>query len=203
MKPIIEEVAVKLDLTTNTRLKIVTYLFETLSTNNNVLKITTRELSEVLNVCTNTVTLTLKRLEQGGIIKRRTGTIMLQSGVLCQWHIERGHDSSTHRDVNINIQMDQNHFGNDNHPKQNKRYDTREEEREVAFTALTQQQNAVTLKTYENKLREREEAVMHREETCAKQEASLMERERTLRQWEERLDALLGLKMTTHRNPMP
>ncbi|MCC2248900.1 replication/maintenance protein RepL [Virgibacillus sp. AGTR] len=193
MKPIIKEIAVMLDLTTNARLKIVTYLFETLSTNGNVLKITIRELSEVLNVCTNTVTLTLKKLEQENIIKRRTGTIMLHSDILSQWDTGRNHDGSDHG-VNINIQMNQKHYGIDQHPNQKKQYETREEKRETAFTALVQQKNAETLKKYKSELSEREKAVWKREKACDLQEASLIEKEKNLRQWEKRLDALLGLE---------
>jgi DNA-binding transcriptional MocR family regulator len=200
MKSIIKEIAVMLDLTTNARLKIVTYLFETLSTNGNILKITIRELSEVLDVCTNTVTLTLKRLEQEDIIMRRTGTIMLHSDILYKWNTDRNHNGSDECGVNINIEMNQNRYGNSFHLKQENQYETREERREKAFAALTQQKNAETLKRSNSELSEREKAVWQREKACDLREASLSEKEKTLRQWEKRLDALLGLENTEEYN---
>lgn len=185
-----------LDLTTNARLKIVTYLFETLSTNGNVLKITIRELSEVLNVCTNTVTLTLKRLEQEDIIKRRTGTIMLHSDILNRWYTDGGHKGADPCGVNINIQMSQKCYGNSLRSKQEGVYETREERREAAFAALAQQKNAEILKRSNSQLNEREKAVGKREKACDLREASLNEKEKVLRLWEKRLDALLGLDNT-------
>lgn len=201
MKPIIREIAVMLDLTTNARLKIVTYLFETLSANGNILKITIRELSEVLDVCTNTVTLTLKRLEREEIIKRRTGTIMLHSDVLNKWNAGRNHEETNQCGVNINIQMAQQRYESDPHVTQKKPYETREEQRETAFAALVQQKNHDAMNKYKSELSDREIAVFQREKACDLKEAFLNEKEKTLRQWEKRLDALLGLENTEVHNP--
>jgi DNA-binding Lrp family transcriptional regulator len=195
MKPIIKEIAVMLNLATNSRFKIVTYLFEMLTTNGNVLKITIRELSEELGVCTNVVTFTLKKLEQEGIIRRRTGTIMLESDILYRWQADRnqagGQDQTG---VNINIQMDQNHFGAKPQATQRNQHHTREVEREAAFSNLFHQKNDETLERCKSEIKEREKAVRKREKACELQENALKEREKNLAQWEKRIDALLGLK---------
>lgn len=193
MKPFIKQLTRMLDLKTNARIKIVTYLFETLSTNGNVLHITIRELSEELNVCTNTVTFTLKKLEQEEIIERRTGTIMLNSDIWNQWNADSPRDESDSCGLNINIQMDQKRYGSGHPLKQKTTYESREEQREAAFSALAQHMNAESLNKQKSEISEREKAVQQRETACDVREASLIEREKTVRQWEKRVDALLGL----------
>lgn len=194
MKSIIKQIAVMLDLTTNARLKVVTYLFQTLSINGNVLNITIRELSEALNVCTNTVTLTLKKLEQENIIKRRTGVIMLQTNILHQCQNTSGRDASDQDGININIQMSQDHYGGERQLKQKKQYKTRDEKREMAFASLTNRKNAEASTKQKSEINKREKIVGDREKACDLREASLVEKERTLLKWEQRLDALLGLE---------
>ncbi|WP_117222125.1 MULTISPECIES: replication/maintenance protein RepL, partial [Staphylococcus] len=49
---------------------------------NNLIVATTREIAKATNTSTQTVTRTLKILEEGNIIKRRTGAIMLNPELL-------------------------------------------------------------------------------------------------------------------------
>lgn len=88
VKAYIKGLVQMLDVTGGSKLKVVNYLLENLSLSNNVLVITIREMAEKLGISTKTVSNTLKTLDAGNIIKRRTGAIMLNPDILY-----RGNDS--------------------------------------------------------------------------------------------------------------
>ena len=88
VKAYIKGLVMMLDVAGGAKLKVVNYLLENLSLSDNVLVSTVREIAEKLNISPTTVTNTLKTLEDGNVIKRRTGAIMLNPEILY-----RGDDS--------------------------------------------------------------------------------------------------------------
>ena len=62
--------------------KIVNYILDNVHLSNNIIVTTTREIAKATNTSTQTVTRTLKILEEGNIIKRRTGALMLNPELL-------------------------------------------------------------------------------------------------------------------------
>ena len=66
----------------NKKMQVVKYLLNNMEKANNTLIITTRELADKSKVGHNTVLETLKILESAGIIKRRTGAIMVNSNLI-------------------------------------------------------------------------------------------------------------------------
>ncbi|CZR99266.1 Firmicute plasmid replication protein (RepL) [Clostridioides difficile] len=87
-----------LDVVGGSKLKVVNYLLENLRLSDNKLIATTREMAKEVNVSPTTVTETLKTLEEGNIIKRRTGVIMLNPQILV-----RG-DDKKHRHMLIEFE---------------------------------------------------------------------------------------------------
>lgn len=71
-----------LDVTGGAKLKVVNYLIENLSLSDNILLATVREIAEAIGSSPTTVTKTLKTLEEGHIISRRTGAIMFNPSIL-------------------------------------------------------------------------------------------------------------------------
>lgn len=88
VKAYIRGLVMMLDVTGGAKLKVVNYLLENLSLSDNKLVATVREIGESLKISTKTVTETLKTLENGNVIKRKTGVIMLNPEILY-----RGDDS--------------------------------------------------------------------------------------------------------------
>ncbi|WP_155731107.1 replication/maintenance protein RepL, partial [Staphylococcus hominis] len=76
----------------------VNYLLENLRLSDNKLIATQREIAKETNVSVKTVTNTLKILEEGNIIKRRTGVTMLNPQILV-----RG-DDNKHRHMLIEFE---------------------------------------------------------------------------------------------------
>lgn len=66
----------------NKKMQVVKYILKNMEKSNNTLIITSRELAEKSNTSLQTVTETLKTLEEAGIIKRRTGAIMIHSDLI-------------------------------------------------------------------------------------------------------------------------
>ena len=66
----------------NKKMQIVKYILENMEKSNNTLVITTRELGQKAKVGHNTVIDTLKILEDAGIIKRRIGSLMVNSRLI-------------------------------------------------------------------------------------------------------------------------
>ncbi|MBA6432817.1 replication/maintenance protein RepL, partial [Pseudomonas aeruginosa] len=64
------------------KLKIVNYILDNVHLSNNTMIATVREIAEGTNTSTKTVNTTLKILEEGNIIKRRTGALMLNPELL-------------------------------------------------------------------------------------------------------------------------
>lgn len=64
------------------KMAVVKYIFENMSKSENTLIITTKELAEKSNVSKPVVLETLKLLEEGKLIKRRTGAIMLSAKLM-------------------------------------------------------------------------------------------------------------------------
>ncbi len=63
-------------------MEVVKYILKNMEKSNNTLIITTRELAEKSGVSKPIVIETLKILEDAGIIKRRTGAIMIHSDLI-------------------------------------------------------------------------------------------------------------------------
>lgn len=82
VKAYIKGLVMMLEVTGGSKLKVVNYLLENLSLTDNVLVATVREIAESLKISPTTVTNTLKTLEDGNVIKRRTGAIMLNPEIL-------------------------------------------------------------------------------------------------------------------------
>src|SRR5699024_11793343 len=61
---------------------IVNYILDNVHLSNNTMIATVREIAEGTNTSTKTVNTTLKILEEGNIIKRRTGALMLNPELL-------------------------------------------------------------------------------------------------------------------------
>lgn len=66
----------------NKKMQVVKYILKNMEKSNNTLIITSRELAEKSGTSLQTVTETLKTLEDAGIIKRRTGAIMIHSDLI-------------------------------------------------------------------------------------------------------------------------
>lgn len=66
----------------NKKMQVVKYILKNMEKSNNTLIITSRELAEKSGTSLQTVTETLKTLEDAGIIKRRTGAIMIHSDLV-------------------------------------------------------------------------------------------------------------------------
>ncbi|HDG9883847.1 TPA: replication/maintenance protein RepL, partial [Staphylococcus aureus] len=66
----------------NKKGEIMQYLFKDLNLSSNTIIKTVRELAEETNTSTKTVTETLKVMEKGNIIKRKTGVIMINPAFL-------------------------------------------------------------------------------------------------------------------------
>ena len=66
----------------NKKMQVVKYILKNMEKSNNTLIITSRELAEKSGTSLQTVTDTLKTLEDAGIIKRRTGAIMIHSDLI-------------------------------------------------------------------------------------------------------------------------
>ncbi|CRD12774.1 replication and maintenance protein [Staphylococcus aureus] len=71
-----------LDMIGGKKLKIVNYILDNVHLSNNTMIATVREIAEGTNTSTKTVNTTLKILEEGNIIKRRTGALMLNPELL-------------------------------------------------------------------------------------------------------------------------
>jgi len=98
VKAYIKGLVMMLDVVGGSKLKVVNYLLENLRLSDNKLIATTREMAKEVNVSPTTVTETLKTLEEGNIIKRRTGVIMLNPQILV-----RG-DDKKHRHMLIEFE---------------------------------------------------------------------------------------------------
>ncbi|HFJ5193617.1 TPA: replication/maintenance protein RepL, partial [Staphylococcus aureus] len=64
------------------KFKVVNYILDNIHWSNNTLIATTRELVQATGVSKQTVITTLKTLEKGNIIKRKTGALMLNPELL-------------------------------------------------------------------------------------------------------------------------
>lgn len=82
VKAYIVQMVSMLDAIGGKKLKIVNYILDNVHLSNNTLIATTREIAQETNTSLQTVTTTLKVLEEGNIIKRRTGAIMLNPELL-------------------------------------------------------------------------------------------------------------------------
>ena len=71
-----------IDSLRNKKMQVVKYILNNMEKSNNTLIITTQELSEKSKVSKPIVIETLKTLEDAGIIKRRTGAIMIHSDLI-------------------------------------------------------------------------------------------------------------------------
>lgn len=98
VKAYIKGLVMMLDVVGGSKLKVVNYLLENLRLSDNKLIATTREIAKEIKVSPTTVTETLKTLEKGNIIKRRTGVIMLNPQILV-----RG-DDNKHRHMLIEFE---------------------------------------------------------------------------------------------------
>jgi replication and maintenance protein len=82
VKAYIVQLVSMLDMIGGKKLKIVNYILDNVHLSNNMLVATTREIAKVTGTSTQTVSRTLKILEEGNIIKRRTGALMLNPELL-------------------------------------------------------------------------------------------------------------------------
>lgn len=82
VKAYIVQLVSMLDMIGGKKLKIVNYILDNVHLSNNLIVATTREIAKATNTSTQTVTRTLKILEEGNIIKRRTGALMLNPELL-------------------------------------------------------------------------------------------------------------------------
>lgn len=71
-----------MDMIGGQKFKVVNYILDNIHWSNNTLMGTTREIAKATNTSLQTVTITLKTLEEGNIIKRRTGALMLNPELL-------------------------------------------------------------------------------------------------------------------------
>ena len=71
-----------MDLIGGKKFQVVNYILDNIQWSNNTLIATVKELVETANTSTKTVNTTLKILEEGNIIKRRTGALMLNPELL-------------------------------------------------------------------------------------------------------------------------
>lgn len=74
----LSEVINLIDTLGNKKMQVVKYILKEMEKSNNILVITSRELSQKCNVSLQTVTDTLKLLEGANLIQRRVGSIMLK-----------------------------------------------------------------------------------------------------------------------------
>lgn len=74
----LSEVVNLIDTLGNKKMQVVKYILKEMEKSNNILVITSRELSQKCNVSLQTVTDTLKLLEGANLIQRRVGSIMLK-----------------------------------------------------------------------------------------------------------------------------
>lgn len=82
VKAYIKGLVMMLDVVGGSKLKVVNYLLDNLRLSDNKLIATTREIADNTKTSPTTVTDTLKTLENGNVIKRRTGVIMLNPEIL-------------------------------------------------------------------------------------------------------------------------
>ncbi|ECR3422515.1 replication/maintenance protein RepL [Enterococcus faecalis] len=82
VKTYIKGLVMMLDVVGKSKLKVVNFLLDNLRLSDNKLIATIREIAESTKTSPTTVTDTLKTLEKGNIIKRRTGVIMLNPEIL-------------------------------------------------------------------------------------------------------------------------
>ncbi|HDJ5793193.1 TPA: replication/maintenance protein RepL [Staphylococcus aureus] len=82
VKAYIKGLVMMLDVVGGSKLKVVNYLLDNLRLSDNKLIATTREIADNTKTSPTTVTDTLKTLEKGNVIKRRTGVIMLNPEIL-------------------------------------------------------------------------------------------------------------------------
>lgn len=71
-----------MDLIGGKKFQVVNYILDNIQWSNNTLIATVKELVEATNTSKQTVITTLKLLEEGNIIKRRTGALMLNPELL-------------------------------------------------------------------------------------------------------------------------
>ena len=71
-----------MDLIGGKKFQVVNYILDNIQWSNNALIATVKELVEATNTSKQTVITTLKLLEEGNIIKRRTGALMLNPELL-------------------------------------------------------------------------------------------------------------------------
>ena len=71
-----------MDMIGGKKFKVVNYILDNIHWSNNTLIATTRELVQATGVSKQTVITTLKTLEKGNIIKRKTGVLMLNPELL-------------------------------------------------------------------------------------------------------------------------
>jgi len=82
VKAYIVQLISMLDMIGGKKLKIVNYILDNVHLSNNTMIATVREIAGGTNTSTKTVNTTLKILEEGNIIKRRTGALMLNPELL-------------------------------------------------------------------------------------------------------------------------
>lgn len=82
VKAYIVQLVSMLDAIGGKKLKVVNYIIDNVHLSNNILIATTREIAYETHTSRQTVISTLKVLEEGNIIKRRTGAIMLNPELL-------------------------------------------------------------------------------------------------------------------------
>jgi len=95
VKTYIKGLVMMLDVVGESKLKVVNFLLDNLRLSDNKLIATIREIAESTKTSPTTVTDTLKTLEKGNVIKRRTGVIMLNPEILL--HL----DNNKHRHLLI------------------------------------------------------------------------------------------------------
>ena len=71
-----------MDMIGGQKFKVVNYILDNIHWSNNTLMGTTREIAKATNTSLQTVTITLKTLEEGNIINRRPGALMLNPELL-------------------------------------------------------------------------------------------------------------------------
>ena len=71
-----------MDMIGNTKFKVVNYILDNIHWSNNTLIATVKEMIKATGTSKQTVITTLKALEEGNIIKRRTGALMLNPELL-------------------------------------------------------------------------------------------------------------------------
>ncbi|KWU89717.1 Replication and maintenance protein [Salmonella enterica subsp. enterica serovar Kentucky] len=111
VKAYIKGLVMMLDVVGGSKLKVVNYLLDNLRLSDNKLIATTREIADNTKTSPTTVTDTLKTLENGNVIKRRTGVIMLNPEILLrgddnkhkQEQVDREELVSVHRQQHMSI----------------------------------------------------------------------------------------------------